>query len=248
MRERLHSDEKQSKLYDEIEIQTLVSTYMFPDRYSEESLELKEAIVKCNRKDVFRTTLIQSYINEDWQNFAQRYARIELVLYLCFVGLIMLQFWQTSLDEAVNSSKPSFLSAMIPILSVTLLVVNILKEIFQMINEGKGYFIDEELSIQFENVGDLIAYGLISVCQVYYFGTGRIINGYFFPDYESFFEDFLLLAILALHLNLILQHMIALKITRRYVIMIIQTMRDTYKFYVILLCFVISYFLFLMLN
>ena len=76
----------------------------------------------------------------------------------------MLQFWQTSFDEAVHSSKPSFITTMIPVLSVTLLVVNILKEIFQMINEGRGYFIDEELSIQFENVGDLIAYGLVSIC------------------------------------------------------------------------------------
>ena len=42
--------------------------------------------------------------------------------------------------------------------------------------------------------------------------------------------------------------MIALDITRRYVIMIIQTMRDTYKFYVILGCFIFSYFLFLLLT
>ena len=42
--------------------------------------------------------------------------------------------------------------------------------------------------------------------------------------------------------------MIALDITRRYVIMIIETIRDTYKFYVILVCCIFSYFLFLLLT
>ena len=42
--------------------------------------------------------------------------------------------------------------------------------------------------------------------------------------------------------------MIALDITRRYVIMIIQTMKDTKNFYVILVCFVVSYSLFLLLT
>ena len=54
--------------------------------------------------------------------------------------------------------------------------------------------------------------------------------------------------ILSLHLNLILQHMVALDITRRHVIMIIQTIHDTYRFYGILACFIFSYFLFLMLT
>ena len=60
--------------------------------------------------------------------------------------------------------------------------------------------------------------------------------------------DFLLPTTLMLHLNLILQYMIALDFTRKYVIMIIQTIKDTYKFYWILFCFIISYFLVLMLS
>ena len=53
-----------------IEIQTNVFTYKFPDRFTEEDIELKEAIIECNKKEVFRTNLIQSYVGEDWHSFA----------------------------------------------------------------------------------------------------------------------------------------------------------------------------------
>ena len=89
----LHGESKESKLYEPTEIQTLVSTFEIPDRFTEESIEFKEAIVECNRKDVFRTSLIQGYISEDWQNFAQWFAYAEFVLYLSFVALVMAQFW-----------------------------------------------------------------------------------------------------------------------------------------------------------
>ena len=116
----------------------------------------------------------------------------------------MVQFWQTNLDEAMIGPQPLLFRFLIPLLTVTLLVVNIFKEIFQIINEGKEYFIDKEYSINFENLGDLIVYVLVSICQLYYFGTGKLVKGYFFPDDGSYFENFLLLTILALHLNLIM--------------------------------------------
>lgn len=160
----MHGEGKESKIYDAIEIKTLVSIFKFPNRDTKESLDLKERIMKCNRKDVFRTSLIQHYINEDWNGFASKYARIELILYLCFVGLTMLQFWQTTSDDAVFSSRPAFSKVLIPSLSVTLLVFFIFKEIFQMINESSGYLFDKEYSPQFENIGDMIAYCLVSIC------------------------------------------------------------------------------------
>ena len=33
-----------------------------------------------------------------------------------------------------------------------------------MMNEGREYFIDEEFYMQYQNVGDLVAYGLVIVC------------------------------------------------------------------------------------
>ena len=79
----------------------------------------------------------------------------------------------------------------------------------------------------FENCADMVAYTLVCICQTYYFFTGKMVGGYFFPDEESHFEDFLLLAILLLHLNLIVQYMIAFSFTRQYIIMIIETVKKT---------------------
>lgn len=50
--------------------------------------------------------------------------------------------------------------------------------------EGKEYF------KSFENIGDLIAYILVIICQCFYWGTGEFVNGYFFPD-DGSFEDYL---------------------------------------------------------
>ena len=68
--EALHGEENKSKLYEATEIQTKVSTFRIPDRFTRKSLVVKKVSVDCNRKDVFRTSLMQGYINEDWQNFA----------------------------------------------------------------------------------------------------------------------------------------------------------------------------------
>ena len=63
----------------------------------------------------------------------------------------------------------------IPFLTVLFLVINILKEIFQMVTEGYDY-------LTFENLADLTVYGLVIICQFYYWRTGNIVNGYYFPD------------------------------------------------------------------
>ena len=96
MHQSLHGKSRESRIYGEIEIETFVSTFKIPDKFTPESPELKKSIIDCNKKDVFRTTLIQSYIEEDWQNFAQKYAYIEFGLQFSFVILMMVQFWQTS--------------------------------------------------------------------------------------------------------------------------------------------------------
>ena len=116
--------------------------------------------------------------------------------------------------------------------------------------EKRDYFfsLEKDYYLNFENIFDLIVYILVTICQVYYRTTGNIYNGYFFPEHDSYFQEFLLFTILALHLNLILQYMIAFKVTRRYVIMIIQTFKDTIPFYVILVGFIVSYSVFLMLT
>ena len=72
------------------EIQTKVSTFLIPDRCTPKNIKLKKALVDSTRKEVFRTSLIQGYIDEDWENFAQKYAYIEFTIYLAFVTLFML--------------------------------------------------------------------------------------------------------------------------------------------------------------
>ena len=118
-----------SKFSEEIEIETYVFTYKFPDRFTRESLKLKKAIIECNRRDVLRTNLIQSYINEDWNNFAKKYAQVDFGIYLSFVVLVMVQFWQTSMDKASQAESSQYTIILVPVLSISLLIVNVLKEI-----------------------------------------------------------------------------------------------------------------------
>ena len=70
MHEALHGEANKNKLYEATEIQTSVSAFKIPDRFTPKSIVLKKNTVDCTRKDVFRTSLIQGYINEDWKNFA----------------------------------------------------------------------------------------------------------------------------------------------------------------------------------
>ena len=106
------------------------------------------------------------------------------------------------------SQKYQFFNTLVPALSVICLLVIVLKEIVQIITEKKEYFTD------IYNYADFIVCILVIICQYYYFNTGEIVNGYFFPGNDSLFELFLLPTILVLHLNLILQHMIAFRIIR----------------------------------
>ena len=58
-----------------------------------------------------------------------------------------------------------------------------------MYTEGTQYIVNlkKENFISAENIADLIAYSLVSICQYYYFFTGKIVKGYFFSDDESHF-------------------------------------------------------------
>ena len=85
----------------------MVTTYKFPPKFSDRSVDLKDEISECTRKDVFRTILLQGYINEGWENFAKKFAVIEFVLYLSFAILITVQFWQKNLEEAMMSRTQS---------------------------------------------------------------------------------------------------------------------------------------------
>ena len=160
------------------------------------------------------------------------------------------------MENAMIEPRSQLIAILVPYLTIIFLVINVLKEIFQMVTERANYL------TQYENIIDLTVYIFVSICQYFYWFKGEVVNGYFFP-YEcssldesvmlvtekcSYYEEFLLLMILSLHLNLILQHMIALDVTRKHVIMIRQTIQDTYKFYGILACFILSYFSFLMLT
>ena len=102
----MHGDDKKSKIYGDIEIQTLVTNYKFPPKFTPRSIALKVSIDGCTRKDAFRSTLLQGYINEGWEKFAQKFAIVELCLYLSFVILITIQFWQTNLEEAMDRPQP----------------------------------------------------------------------------------------------------------------------------------------------
>ena len=108
-------------------------------------------------------------------------------------------------------------------MTIALLVVKILFEIFQVVTEGKNYLFDleKDFVLNFENILDLIGYLLVTICQFYYWTSGKVVNGYYSPNYYSYFEGYFFFMILALHLNLILQYSIAFSITRRYVIMIL---------------------------
>ena len=151
----------------------------------------------------------------------------------------MIQFWQVSLDEAMAGSDSIVRNALVPFLTMMFLVINILKELGQMATEGKKYFLNSEGKSylpNFENISDLIIYVLVIICQYFYWCTGRVVNGYYIPENgtfsddalfetdpgsESVFENFFLPTILLLHFNLIVQHMVAFKITRQYIVMII---------------------------
>ena len=93
VQQKLHDEKNKSKLYGATEIQTLVSIFKVPDRCTDENIRMKKKLLSCNKKNLFRTKFIQSYINEDWQNFAQWFAYGQFVLYLSFAALIMIQFW-----------------------------------------------------------------------------------------------------------------------------------------------------------
>ena len=67
-----------------------------------------------------------------------------------------------------------------------------------MVTDGRDHF------KSFQNVGDLVVYILVCICEYYYWGTGKIENGYYIPEENSYFEVFFLPTILFLHLNLIL--------------------------------------------
>ena len=163
----MHGKSKGSKFFEEIEVQTFVFSYLFPDIFTPESIELKEAIVDCTRKEVFRTNLIQSHIDQDWESFAQKCAYVEFGFQLCFVILVMIQFWQVSLDQAMAANESVFRTVVVPLLTMTLLVISLLKEIGQMATEGRKYFLNSEgkkYLPNFENLSDLIIFVLIIIC------------------------------------------------------------------------------------
>ena len=56
-----------------------------------------------------------------------------------------------------------------------------IKEIMKIVAEGWDYF------KSIANLADLFAYGLVIVCQWYYWRTGRNEFGYFVPDEDSYF-------------------------------------------------------------
>ena len=92
--------------------------------------------------------------------------------------------------------ESSFFKAIVPILTIIFSVIFIFKEIFQMVNESLDY-------LNFENLADSTVCILVTICQFYYWRTGKRVNGYYITEQKSNFEYFLLPMIVLLHLSLI---------------------------------------------
>ena len=106
IQKQLHWDTKSKQSSNKIEIETLRSMYKISDRCTPESIVLKENLISCNKPEMFRTYLIQYYIEADWQKFAQKYAFIDFILNCIFLVLIMAQFWQIEQREVYTEQRP----------------------------------------------------------------------------------------------------------------------------------------------
>ena len=139
---------------------------------------------------------------------------IELALFTILLVSVMLQFWSVRREDAFAEKSSDFTKSWIPVVTLILLTIHIIKEIVQLFAEGWSYFLG------LANIAELIAYGFLTVCQWYYLRFGRNEFGNFIPDPDTYFQWYLLPMILSLHLILILEHLIAINFLQLYVTMI----------------------------
>ena len=160
---------------------------------------------------------------------------IDFGIFSAFLVSVMLLHWSVSREEMYQNRRPDLLMTWIPLLTLILLVIHIVKEIIQIVAEGKEYI------KSVANLADLVAYILVIICQCYYWNTGSNQYGYFVPEPDSNLQWFLLPMILMLHMILILQHLVAFSSLSFYVTMISETMWNTTPFYLVLFIFIASY-------
>ena len=85
----MHSAKKKKDSIREIEIETLRSIFKLPDRLTKASVELKKALISCDKKEIFRSDLMVSYIKADWK-FARPLALIEFAVFSALLITVML--------------------------------------------------------------------------------------------------------------------------------------------------------------
>ena len=62
------------------------------------------------------------------------------------------------MDKAMIEPRSQLVATLVPYLTIILLVINVLKEIFQMVTERANYLTN------YENIIDLTVYIFVSIC------------------------------------------------------------------------------------
>ena len=99
----------------------------------------------------------------------------------------------------------------VPPLSIILMVFQILKKIVQILAEGKEY-LNKSFAYLLMIDSFLIT---TTICQIYYWTTGKIVNGHFIRDRETYVIYFITLSIIQLFLYAVADEMISFTTARK---------------------------------
>lgn len=83
-----NSDGKSGEL-----INTRFSGFRLPERYTQESIDLKQSILDSPRDDIHKIPIIKYYIENDWNSFAYKKAVVEFFYVLTLLVLLAIAFW-----------------------------------------------------------------------------------------------------------------------------------------------------------
>ena len=142
-----------------IQVETLRSSFKLPKRFTDASIELKEALLSATKIEIYSSPLIEHYINHDWDVFAFRISLIDFTLFTGLLISLMMQFWS---NRTTHGEEKDFLEQIlirIGIFNVAMafLTLNLVKETLQIISEGYDY-------LKWENLFDNLALVLVSFC------------------------------------------------------------------------------------
>ena len=76
-----------------IQVETLRSSFKLPKRFTDASIELKEALLSATKIEIYSSPLIEHYINHDWDVFAYWISLLDFTLFTGLLISLMLQFW-----------------------------------------------------------------------------------------------------------------------------------------------------------